>query len=54
MLQRLDRLTMDEARITAVQTLEVVHSLFQNMKRVMDSEQMHQTCRLPGVEEPSF
>ncbi|KAF8462656.1 hypothetical protein DFH94DRAFT_787735, partial [Russula ochroleuca] len=30
-LQRIDRLTQDEARITAAQTLEVVHGLFQNM-----------------------
>ena len=32
MLQRLDRLTLDEARITAAQTLEVVYGLFQYMK----------------------
>jgi hypothetical protein len=38
-LQRLDRLTVDEARITAAQTLQVVHGLFQNMKKVMDGEQ---------------
>jgi hypothetical protein len=38
-LQRLDRLTQDEARITAAQTLEVVHGLFQNMRKVMDGEQ---------------
>jgi hypothetical protein len=31
-LQRLDRLTQDEARITAAQTLEVVYGLVQNMK----------------------
>ena len=35
-LQRLDRLTQDEARTTAAQTLEVVYSLFQNMKEVLD------------------
>ena len=40
-LQRLDRLTVDEARITAAQTLEVVHGLFQNMRKVMDGEQIH-------------
>jgi hypothetical protein len=40
-LQRLDRLTVDEARITAVQTLEVVYGLIQNMKKVMDGEQIH-------------
>ena len=31
-LQRLDRLTLDEARTTATQTLDVVHSLIQNMR----------------------
>ena len=37
-LQRLDRLTLDEARTTATQTLEVVHGLVQNMRVVMDGE----------------
>lgn len=37
-LQRLDRLTQDEARTTAAQTLEVVHGLVQNMSVVMDGE----------------
>ena len=40
-LQRLDRLTQDEARITAAQTLEVVYGLVQNMRVVMDGEQIH-------------
>ncbi|KAH9990933.1 hypothetical protein BJV77DRAFT_566061 [Russula vinacea] len=35
-LQRLDRLTQDEARTTAAQTLEVVYGLIQNMRVVMD------------------
>ena len=39
-LQRLDRLTDDEARITAAQTLEIVYGLTQNMKVVMDGEQI--------------
>jgi hypothetical protein len=39
-LQRLDRLTHDEARTTATQTLQVVHGLVQNMNVVMDGEQM--------------
>ena len=38
--QRLDRLTQDEARITAAQTLEVVYGLFQNMRVVMDGEKV--------------
>jgi len=40
-LQRLDRLTQDEARTTAAQTLEVVHSLFQNMRVFMDGKHMY-------------
>ena len=39
-LQRLDRLTLDEARITTAQTFEVVCSLLQNTKVVMDGEQV--------------
>jgi hypothetical protein len=35
-LQRLDRLTQEEARTTATQTLEVVHGLVKNIKVVMD------------------
>ena len=38
-LQRLDRLTLDEARTTAAQTLEVVYGLVQNMRVVMDGKQ---------------
>jgi hypothetical protein len=37
-LQRLDRLTLDEARTSATQTLDVVHSLVQNMRAVMSCE----------------
>ena len=40
-LQRLDRLTQDEARTTAAQTLEVVHGLVQNMRMIIDGEQAH-------------
>ena len=35
-LQRLDRLTQDEARMTGAQTLSVVHGLVGNMKAVME------------------
>ena len=35
-LQRLDRLTQDEARTAVAQTLCVVHGLMSNMKVVMD------------------
>ena len=37
-LQRLDRLTQDEARTTAAQTLEVVYGLVKNMRVIMDGE----------------
>jgi hypothetical protein len=37
-LQRLNRLTRDEAKLTAAQTLEVVHGLVQNMRVVTDGE----------------
>jgi hypothetical protein len=50
-VQRLDRLTQEEARMTAAQTLEVVHGLIQNMKVVMDGEQIRQVCRPHGVED---
>ena len=42
-LQRLDRLTQEEARMTAAQTLEVVYGLFDNLNVVMDS-----TYLVPG------
>jgi len=48
-LQRLDRLTVDEARTAAAQTLEVVYGLVQNMKVVIDGEQTHLTCLLLAV-----
>ena len=35
-LQRLDRLTQEEARMTVAHTLEVVHGLFNNLRVVMD------------------
>jgi hypothetical protein len=35
-LQRLDRLTQEEARMTGAHTLEVVHGLFSNLNEVMD------------------
>jgi hypothetical protein len=35
-LQRLDRLTQEEARMTGAQTLEVVYRLVNNVKVVMD------------------
>ena len=38
-LERLDRLTQDEARTTAAHTLAVVHGLVQNMRGFMEGEQ---------------
>ena len=38
-LERLDRLTLDEARTTASQILEVVYGFIQNMRVVMDGGQ---------------
>jgi hypothetical protein len=39
-LRRLDRLTLDEARITGTHTLQVVNDLVINMKLVMNGTQM--------------
>ena len=35
-LQRLDRLTVEESRATVVQTLDVVYGLVNNMEAVME------------------
>ena len=37
-IQRLDRLTLDECRATAAQTLEVVYGLVQQKRAIMDGE----------------
>ena len=39
-LQRLDRLTQDEARMTVTQTLSVVHGLIGNVKVIMEGTQL--------------
>jgi hypothetical protein len=54
MVQRLDRLTQDEARQTVAQVLKVVHGLVENMKVVMDGEQIFRVCRPLGVEDLSL
>ena len=51
MVQRLDRLTQDEARQTVAQILKVIHRLVENVKVVIKGEQIHQACRRPGVED---
>ena len=43
-LERLDRLTLDEGRITASEILKVVYGLVQNMRVVMDGEQADSAC----------
>jgi hypothetical protein len=43
-LQRLDRLTQDEARLTVTQTLGVVHGLLGNMKIVMEGAERLHVC----------
>ena len=42
-LQRLDRLTQDEARTAAAEIIKVVYSLIQNMNAVIDSKNSHST-----------
>jgi hypothetical protein len=54
MVQRLDRLTQDEARQTVAQVLKVVHGLVLNMKVVMEGEQIHQAFPPLGVEDISL
>ena len=49
-LQRLDRLTEDEARMTVAQTLGVVHGLMGNIKVVMEgalrrAQLLYDCCR---------
>ena len=54
MVQRLDRLTEDEARQTVAQILKVVHGLIENMKVVMDGERIYRACRALGIEDISL
>jgi hypothetical protein len=49
-LQRLDRLTLDEVRTTAEQALEVVYGLMQNMRVVIDGEKTYLACFLLAAE----
>jgi len=43
-LQRLDRLTQEEARVTVTHTLEVVQGLFDNLRVVMDGVSILLRC----------
>ena len=50
-LQRLDRLTLDEARATGAQTLQVVYGLVQHRRVVLDGKNtLYSTC-LSHVDE---
>jgi hypothetical protein len=49
-LQRLDRLTEEEARTTAAQTLDVVYDLFQSMRVVIDGKQIYLACQPQAVD----
>jgi hypothetical protein len=53
-LQRLDRLTQDEACATAAQTLEVVYGLVQNIRVVMEGEATLPPCYSTVPELPVF
>ena len=50
-LQRLDRLTLDETRATAAQTLDVVYGLVRNKRVDMGGEKFtcHVLCSLLNV-----
>ena len=53
-LQRLDRLTQEEARTAAAQTLEVVYGLFVNMRVFIDGKQIYLACQPQVVDHPSL
>jgi hypothetical protein len=48
MIQRLDRLTLDEGRATAAQTLEVVYGLVQHRRAIMDGEYSFRSSLRPA------
>jgi hypothetical protein len=56
-LHRLDRLTLDEARMTGTETLQIVHGLVSNMKLVMGGTRLllcsllmvHRTVQIDGT-----
>ena len=56
-LHRLDRLTLDEARITGTETLQVVHGLVSNLKLIIGGTQVslcglliaHRAVRIDGT-----
>ena len=48
-LQRLNRLTQDEARMTVAQTLGVIHGLVGNMKVVMEGTECLYNCSQTSI-----
>ena len=48
-LQRLDRLTQDEIRVTLAETLHLVYGLDADIKILVESEQHHPACLFPIV-----
>jgi hypothetical protein len=53
-IQRLDWLTLNEARTTALQTLQVIHAFVQNMRVTMDGETTPSYWSLFATEHPAF
>ena len=53
-LQRLDRLTQEEGRVTVAQTLEVVYGLMNIVKVVMDGKQSFSDGEVRSTEELSW
>jgi len=52
-VEKLDRLTLDEARTIAARILEVIYGLAQNMNVIMKGEQTDSVCRSLIIELPS-
>ena len=52
-IQRLDRLTLDESRATAAQTLEVVYALVRHRRAIMDGESRECSTRPDVVSLPA-
>ena len=48
-LHRLDRLTLDEARMTGTETLQIVHGLVSNLKLIMGGMQIVSLLPLDGL-----
>ena len=51
-LQRLDRLTLDESKMTVAQTLEVVYGLVNSMQVVMEGKHTSSDEHVRGTRTP--